>query len=768
MPLRAALLLCLVLALPARGQREPHIAYLYPAGGQAGTTFELVVGGQFVAGPTNVWVSGGGVTAEIVDYSRPPNARELAELREQVKGLQDRKAAFERASKSRTRPRAGGAIATAATNTWTSADEKILAALRKKVASATRRSNPEISEPVTLQVTIAAEAAPGPRELRLRSGLGLSNPLAFHVSQIPEVCEEHGAPDSRARYGRSSRYEAASSAVENETIVAIPAILNGQIMPGGVDRYRFRAAKGQRLVVAVQARELIPYLANAVPGWFQATVALYDSAGVELAYQDDFRHNPDPAFFYEIEKDGEYVVAVWDAIYRGREDFVYRLTIAETPFVTALFPLGGRGGDTVEVQFSGWNLAASACPVQLPQNGQRSVMVSMTNGALVSNGLPMGIDGLPECGETEPNNQLSSGQDVTLPIVVNGRIGKPGDADIYRFEGAAGSEIVAEIVARRLHSPLDSHLRLMDAAGAEIASNDDHEDKGAGLTSHHADSYVRATLPRDGIYHLQVSDTQRKGGRACAYRLRMGPPQPDFELRVVPSSINVRPGATVPVTIYALRKDGFAGEIRLALKDAPNDLRLCGGWIPAGQDKIRATLTAPARPVAEPFSIVLQGEADAGESRVTRVAVPAEDMMQAFAYRHLVPAQEWVVCVFGERGLRSPAPEAGEGPLVLPLGEPAEVRLKFPRKAASMNFEFRLSDPPEGIELAAVTNEQKEAALQFRADLAKAKPGLSGNLIVMAIPPAPVVEGTNGPARSFRPPPLVLPAIPFVVGSAGK
>ena len=116
-------------------------------------------------------------------------------------------------------------------------------------------------------------------------------------------------------------------------------------------------------------------------------------------------------------------------------------------------------------------------------------------------------------------------------------------------------------------------LKLTDAAGRQLAFNDDHEDKGAGLTTHHADSWLRATLPADGTYYLHLGDTQHKGGPEYAYRLRISPPRPDFELRVVPSSINVRAGATVPLTVYALRKDGFAGEIALALEGRAGGLR---------------------------------------------------------------------------------------------------------------------------------------------------------------------------------------------------
>ena len=42
----------------------------------------------------------------------------------------------------------------------------------------------------------------------------------------------------------------------------------------------------------------------------------------------------DPAFLFEVPKDGDYIMAITDAIYRGREDFVYRVSIGELPFVS--------------------------------------------------------------------------------------------------------------------------------------------------------------------------------------------------------------------------------------------------------------------------------------------------------------------------------------------------------------------------------------------------------------------------------------------------
>ena len=78
-----------------------------------------------------------------------------------------------------------------------------------------------------------------------------------------------------------------------------------------------------------------------------------------------------------------------------------------------------------------------------------------------------------------------------------------------------------------------------------------------GLQTHYADSYLRVTLPAAGSYYLYLGDAQHQGGPEYAYRLRLGPPRPDFALRVVPSSLTVRGGMSVPFTVYALRKDGF-------------------------------------------------------------------------------------------------------------------------------------------------------------------------------------------------------------------
>ena len=207
-----------------------------------------------------------------------------------------------------------------------------------------------------MQIALAADAALGERELRLVTPNGLTNPVMFCIGQLPEISRPpaKGTGDVPAGRGRGQ----ARPAPEPPMDITLPVLVNGQITPGGVDRYRFQAAKGQHIVVAAKARELLPYISDAVPGWFQATLGLTDSQGREVQYADHFLFHPDPVLYYEIPEDGAYTLEIHDSVYRGREDFVYRIEIGELPFVTGIFPLGGRTGTRVAVELKGWNLPA--------------------------------------------------------------------------------------------------------------------------------------------------------------------------------------------------------------------------------------------------------------------------------------------------------------------------------------------------------------------------------------------------------------------------
>jgi hypothetical protein len=297
-----------------------------------------------------------------------------------------------------------------------------------------------------------------------------------------------------------------------------------------------------------------------------------------------------------------------------------------------------------------------------------------------------------------------------------------------------------------------------------LAFNDDSEDKGAGLTTHHADSRLRAVLPAGGSYAVALGDAQNKGGPEYGYRLRIGPPRPDFELRLVPSGINVRGGATVPLTVYALRKDGFTGEIALALNDAPPGFTLGGARVPPNQDQVRITLTVPPRETRDPVILSLEGRARIAGRDVVRAVVPAEDMMQAFAYRHLVAANELLVSVSGRFMQRNAVRILSAMPVKIPAGGTARVRVGMPTRTFAGQIQLELSEPPEGIVIKSASPIREGTEIVLQGDANKVKPGLQGNLIVNAYAerPEPSKDAKAQPNKR-RVPVGTLPALPFEI-----
>ncbi len=331
----------MLMASPSWGQNTPYIGFAFPAGGQQGTSVHVRLGGQRIDGITDAVVSGTGVTAKLVEYRRQLSNQEVSLLREQLRELKR-----EKAKKGKKQTKAD------------EAKQELIAKIEKRIKEwVNRPACSALSSIAILEVTSTSDAEPGPRELRLMTARGMTNPLVFHVGQVPEVARTPMLTSQLQVLGKEYLALRKRPDEEVEERITVPCTMNGQIASGEVNRYRFEARAGQRLVVSVNARELVPFIADAVPGWFQPVLALHDSQGNEVAFNDDYRYKPDPTLFFEVPEDGEYVLAINDAIYRGREDFVYRITIGELPFATSVFPLGGRVGDSVTVKMTGWNLA---------------------------------------------------------------------------------------------------------------------------------------------------------------------------------------------------------------------------------------------------------------------------------------------------------------------------------------------------------------------------------------------------------------------------
>ncbi len=683
------LAILLAAASSAYAQNQ-YIGYVYPAGGQQDSTFSIRLGGQGLLHASGLLVSGEGVEVRLVDYYRVMNNQELGLLRKQLRELKKKEAtvsdgmvakmAFFEFPARVEPPKVEGVICPAcgllnpAGSTVCSACNARLdptkaekptekteepksekdAAKQKLIEHIERRfaedeRNPAVrahTELVFAEVTIDADAKPGRREIRVVTKRGISNALPFYVGQTPEIARKPMKTCNKPVLGKEHLAQRKRPEDEEEVSITLPCTMNGQVAAGEVNRYRFEAVKGQPLVICAKARHLVPYVADGVPGWFQAVLRIHDAEGNEVAYNDDFRFDPDPVLYFEPPADGEYVLSINEALFRGRESFTYRITIGELPFVTSIFPLGGRVGEPVKLEMEGWNLdqcTLSPPPKDAPAGTH---LIAASNGEYVSNYVKFALGTLPECLDQESNDEPSKAQKVTLPIVVNGRADRPGDWDVFEVEGKAGETIVAEVHARRLGSPYDSFVKVTGADGKVIAMNDDHYDAASGLNTDHADSYVMAKLPADGKYYVHLGDTRRHSGKAYAYRLRISRPQPDFELRVIPSRLVLRSKAAASVTVFALRKDGYTGPITVQFKDLPEGLQSAAATVPANKETAKLTVKTTLTETETPLNLTVVGTAKVGEKEVVHAAVPAEDRMQAFLWRHLLPAEDLPLVVY--------------------------------------------------------------------------------------------------------------------------
>ena len=400
--------------------------------------------------------------------------------------------------------------------------------------------------------------------------------------------------------------------------LTLPTAVDGQVSNLSQHYFKFTVAAGQLVTFDLLARRIGSAL--------DPMIRLLDAKGRELAYSDDVPGlRSDSRLCYQFKDAGEYMLEVRDIRFQGSGNHFFRLRIGDFPCVTVPYPLAAKKGTPTNVNFAGLHLdGVQPAAVNFPADAAfawASVGTKRANGA--SSGFAqIAVSDRDEFLETEPNDDPKAPNRIDLAQGINGRFDKVGDIDHFVFAAKKGQAITFTGITRRQGSPAALMMRVLNAAGGQLAAK---EDFGA------IDPTFDFTFPDDGDYTLAVQDLHRQGGTQYAYRIVATPVQTGFTLSASADTLNAVAGGTTMITVTAVRK-GYAGTINVSAMDLPAGVTSSPTFIGPGRDS--AVLTLRSTPEAAAGKVALAkivGTAKIGEAQVTSVASVSPALTTLFA-----------------------------------------------------------------------------------------------------------------------------------------
>ncbi|MEX2213909.1 MAG: hypothetical protein WD768_07265 [Phycisphaeraceae bacterium] len=298
---------------------------------------------------------------------------------------------------------------------------------------------------------------------------------------------------------------------------------------------------------------------------------------------------------------------------------------AAAPKLDWLYPAGAGRDTTAAVTVSD----TSAWPVQVWIDDEQGITIEATkdkgklsvkvaadakpgvrwvrlyNGEGASPLRPFIIGVLPEVDEKEPNNDEP--QAIREGVVVNGRLEKRNDIDVYRLPLKRGQTLIADMTANAtLGSPMDGVIQLCDGDGFVLLQNDDAR----GL-----DPRIVFTVPRDGDYLIRTfafpaapnSSIAFAGDPAYVYRLMVttGP----FADHALPMA--VKRGESGEITVHGWNLPAEGLRVPVHAEGAAESIAVFHG-------QLRNVITLPVLD-----TLVTLAANDASQGKPQNVTLPA-------------------------------------------------------------------------------------------------------------------------------------------------
>ncbi len=282
---------------------------------------------------------------------------------------------------------------------------------------------------VEVDITLPGTASPGIINLGVKSPAGASVNLPFIVDRYPVVAE--AGPKDSPRIGMK---------------VTLPATLVGAINKAGdADYFRFEAKVSQEIAVQV--------LTNGSK--LEPVVELTDANGKIVA------ESTNGLLGHCCVRAGTYALGIRDKDFRGGADFTYRLSVGDFPIVMAVHPLGMERGKENNVDLVGVNLGAQrrvrfALPADAAPGSRHNVPLPKLAEKPIGSAQVV-------AGEFPERPVIREHATIVVPGTATGVLEGPQATHTIEFKAKKGQQLIVEVDARRLGSPLDSFIEILDA-----------------------------------------------------------------------------------------------------------------------------------------------------------------------------------------------------------------------------------------------------------------------------------------------------------------
>src|SRR5579872_730331 len=246
-------------------------------------------------------------------------------------------------------------------------------------------------------------------------------------------------------------------------------------------------------------------------------MTLLDAGGRSLKTATRQPWKSETVLVQRFEAAGRFLLRIEDRDYTGGGNHFYYVHAGAFPYLTSAYPLamksldgGPPAGDLVQaVSVQGANVAPGSKLEPVSGTGARFVHLETPMGKTL-NAARFESSPHAEFVELEPNDLPSQARHVPIPSAITGRISRapvasgstptsPGleDVDHISFEARKGDRLTVEVNARRLGSPLDSVIEILDAHGKPVPRYTlravaetyvvlrDHDSRGRGVRLQH-------------------------------------------------------------------------------------------------------------------------------------------------------------------------------------------------------------------------------------------------------------------------------------------